>query len=37
LRFSRKRQDGSAPIFFQVLGENTCSLQPTLKSDGHGL
>jgi len=22
-----KRQDGSAPIFFQDLGENTCSLQ----------
>jgi len=22
LRFSRKRQDGSAPIFFQDLGEN---------------
>jgi len=24
LRFSRKRQDGSAPNFFQELGENTC-------------
>jgi len=24
LRFSRKRQDGSAPNFFQGLGENTC-------------
>jgi len=22
LRFSRKRQDGSAPFFFQDLGEN---------------
>jgi len=31
LRFSRKRQDGFAPICFQALVENTCSLQPTLK------
>jgi len=30
--FSQKRQDGSAPNFFQGLGENTCSLQPALKS-----
>jgi len=28
LRFSRIRQDGSAPNFFQDLGEDTCSLQP---------
>jgi len=26
LRFYRKRQDESAPIFFQGLGENTCLL-----------
>jgi len=33
LHFSRKRQDGSAPKFFQGLGENTvCLLQPALKS-----
>jgi len=32
VRFSRKRKDGSAPIFFQDLGENTCSLQPVFKS-----
>jgi len=32
LRFSRKRQDGSAPNFFQGLEENTCSLQPALKN-----
>jgi len=25
MRFSRKRQDGSVPHFFQDLGENTCS------------
>jgi len=31
LRFSQKRQDGSAP-FFQGLGEITCLLQPALKS-----
>jgi len=30
LRFSRKRQDGSATNFFQGLRENTCSLQPAL-------
>jgi len=33
LRFSRKRQDGSAQKFFQDLVENTCSLQPALKSN----
>jgi len=32
LCFSQKRQDESAPIFFQGLGENTYSLQTTLKS-----
>jgi len=32
MRFSRKRKDGSAPFFFQDLEENTCSLQPVLKS-----
>jgi len=32
VRFSRKRQDESAPIFFQGLEENTCSLQPRLKA-----
>jgi len=32
LRFSRKRQDGSAPNVFQGLGETTYSLQPALKS-----
>jgi len=37
LRFSRKPQDGSAPNFFQGLGERTCSLQPALKSDAPGL
>jgi len=31
LRFSQKQQDGSGSIFFQDLGENTCSLQPALK------
>jgi len=31
--FSRKRQDESEPIFFQGLEENTCSLQPVLKSN----
>jgi len=35
LRFSRKRQDGYAPIFFQGL-ENTCLLQPELKSNAPG-
>jgi len=37
LRFSRKRQDKSAPNFFQDLGEITCSLQPALKSNAPGL
>jgi len=37
LRFSQKRQDGSAPNFFQSVGENTSSLQPALKSDASGL
>jgi len=37
LRFSRKQQAGSAPNFFQDLGENTCSLQPALKSNALGL
>jgi len=37
LRFSRKRQDGSAPIYFQDLGENACLLQPELKSTASGL
>jgi len=37
LRFSRKRQDESAPIFFQDFGENTCSLQTALKSTAPGL
>jgi len=36
LRFSRKREDESAPSFFQDL-ENTCSLQPALKSNTPGL
>jgi len=36
-RLSRKRQDGSAPNFFQGLGENTCSLQLALKSNALGL
>jgi len=35
--FSRKRQDGSAPNFFQGLGKNTCSLQPALKNTAHDL
>jgi len=34
LRFSRKRQDGSAPNFFQDL---TCLLQPALNSNAPGL
>jgi len=37
LRFSRKRQDESAPNFFQGLGENTCLLQPALKINAPGL
>jgi len=37
LRFPRKRQDGSAPNFFQGLEENTCSLQPALKSSAPSL
>jgi len=37
VRFSRKRQDRSAQIFFQDLGESTCSLQPALKSNAPGL
>jgi len=37
LRFSRKRQDGYAPKFFRDLEENTCSLQPVLKSGTPGL
>jgi len=35
--FSRKGQDGFAANFFQGLGENTCSLQPALKSTALGL
>jgi len=31
-RFSRKRQEGSEPIFFQDLGKNTCLLQLALKA-----
>jgi len=37
VRFSRKRQDGFAPNFFQGLGKNTCSLQPALKSNASSL
>jgi len=38
LRFSRKRQNGSAPNFFQDLEENIiCSLQPALKNSAPGL
>jgi len=37
LRFSQKVQDGSTPNFFQGLGENTCSIQPALKSNAPGL
>jgi len=37
LRFSRKQQDESAPNLFQGLGENTCLLQPALKSNAPGL
>jgi len=37
VRLSRKRQDGFAPkFFFQGLRENTCSLQPALKSNALG-
>jgi len=38
LRFSRKRQDGSAACanIFQGLGESACSLQPALKSNALG-
>jgi len=35
--FSRKQQDGSVPIFFQGLGENTCLFQLALKSNAPGL
>jgi len=35
--FSRKRQDRFAPTLFQGLEENTCSLQPALKSNALGL
>jgi len=31
VRFSQKRQHGSAPNFFQSLEENTCLLQLALK------
>jgi len=37
VRFSRKRQDGSTPNFFQGLRENTFALQPALKSNALGL
>jgi len=37
LRFSRKGHDGSAPIFFQRLGENAYSLQPALKTTAPSL
>jgi len=37
MHFSRIRQDESAPYFFQSLGENTCSLQPALKSTAPSL
>jgi len=36
LRFSRKRQDESAQIFFQGLGQNTCLLESALKSNAPG-
>jgi len=32
-----KQQDRSVPNFFMGLGENTCSLQPALKSYAPGL
>jgi len=35
-RFSRKRQDGSVPNFFQILRGNNCSLRPALKSNAPG-
>jgi len=35
--FFSKATDKFAPIFFQGLGENTCSLQPALKSNAPGL
>jgi len=39
VRFSRKRQDESAPKFFQGLGENTLFIQLALNSNalGHGI
>jgi len=37
LRFYGKRQEESAPNFFQGLGENTYLLQPALKSNAPGL
>jgi len=37
LRFSRKLQYDSAPNLFSGFGENTCSLQPALKSNAPGL
>jgi len=36
VRFSRKRQDGSVPNFFQGL-ENTCLLDLALKNTAPGL
>jgi len=35
--FFSKRQDRSAPFFFQGVGENTCLLQSALKSIAPGL
>jgi len=35
--FFSKMTRRSAPIFFQDLGENTCSLQPALKSTAPSL
>jgi len=37
MRYSRKRQDGSATNFFQRLGENNCLLQLAFKSTAPGL
>jgi len=37
LHFSRKQQDGFVPIFFSALRENTCLLEPALKSNAPGL
>jgi len=37
VRFSQKRQDEFAPNVFQGLEENTCLLQPALKSNVSGL